>query len=204
MTPTRFPLQWPIDWPRTKSYARKNGQFRSDGKGLSVIKGVERVLAELERQGVHPDDVVVSTNLRTRLDGFPRSDQGRPGDPGVAVYWQAKGKPMRCLPIDRYNDVQDNLAAIAATLEAMRAIERHGGGGVQERAYTAFAALPPPQPSGAARPWWEVLGVPQQATQAEIQAAHRQLASQAHPDRPGGSTQRMTEINLARDEGMRG
>lgn len=199
MTPTRFPLQWPIDWPRTKPDARKNGTFRSDGKDLSVIKGVERVLAELERQGVHPDDVVVSTNLRTRLDGFPRSDQGRPGDPGVAVYWQAKGKPMRCLPIDRYSDVADNLAAIAATLEAMRAIERHGGGGVQERAYTAFAALPPP--SGR-RDWWTVLGLDATASADEIRDAYRRQASAAHPDKPGGSAERMAELNRARDEGL--
>lgn len=203
MTPTRFPLQWPIDWPRTKSYARKSATFKRDGKPLTVFGGLERVLAELERLGVHADDVVVSTNLQTRLDGMPRSGQARPGDTGVCVYWQKPGQPMRCMAVDRYDEVQDNLAAIAATLEAMRAIERHGGASILDRAFTGFTALPAPRPSGAARPWWEVLGVPQTATQAEIQAAHRRLASQMHPDRQGGSDELMAAINLARDEGVR-
>ena len=38
------------------------------------------------------------------------------------------------MAIDAYTRTADNLAAVAATLEAMRAIERHGGAQILERA----------------------------------------------------------------------
>lgn len=199
--PTRYPLAWPEGWKRMPSYLRKSATFKSYGKRLTVFDGVQRVLDELERLGVHQDDVIVSTNLQTRLDGLPRSNQGRPGDPGVCVYWQKSAKePMRCMAVDRYDEVQDNLAAVAATLDAMRAIERHGGAAILDRAFTGFTALP--APAGGQRDWWVVLGVGENAGPVEIRAAHRQLAQANHPDR-GGDPARMAEINVARAAGLR-
>lgn len=75
----------------------------------------------------------------------------------------------------------------------MRAIERHGGAAILERAFTGFTALPAP---GAAREWWDVLGVPRNSSADEARAAFRRLASENHPDR-GGSAERMAEINAA-------
>lgn len=197
--PTRYPLQWPEGWKRTQSYQRKTATFSRQGKSLTVFDGVQRVLDELQRLGVHQDDVIVSTNLQTRLDGLPRSNQGRPGDPGVCVYWKPAKSPMRCMAIDRYNEVQDNLAAVAATLEAMRSIERHGGAAILDRAFTGFAALP--APVGGKRDWWTVLELQSTASQAEIREAFNRLAREHHPDR-GGSDERMAEIIRARDEAL--
>lgn len=203
MVPTRYPLQWPAGWKRTDAAHRKAAAFKRNDKPLSVFDGVVRVLEELKRLGVDQQDVVVSTNLQTRLDGLPRSDQARPGDPGVCVYWQEHPKaPMRCMAVDRYTLVQDNLAAVAATLDAMRAIERHGGAAILDRAFTGFTALPAPA-GGSARDWWTVLGVAQAATAAEIRDAHQRLAREHHPDR-GGDAARMAEINTARDSGLKG
>lgn len=200
-TPTRFPLQWPEGWKRSSAFERKSGTFTKNKRDLTIFDGVQRVLEELERLGVHQDDVIVSTNVRTRLDGLPRSGEPKPADPGACVYWQKSAKqPMRCMAVDRYNDVADNLAAIAATLEAMRAIERHGGAAILDRAFTGFTALP--APAAGRRDWWTVLGVGQGATDAEISAAHRRLAAEHHPDR-GGDPSRMAEINAARDEGLK-
>lgn len=201
-TPTRYPLLWPVGWKRAQY--RESARFNNYGKRLSVADGVMRVLLELERLGVTEADVVISTNLALRLDGLPRSDQGQPGDPGVCVYWQRGQKQMQCMAIDRYDKVADNLAAVAATLEAMRAIERHGGAAILDRAFTGFTALPPPIVAGMARPWWEVLQVPRDAARDTIQAAYRRLASDAHPDKETGSDVRMAEINRARDEGIAG
>lgn len=160
------------------------------------------MLDELQRLGVHQDDVIVSTNLQTRLDGLPRSNQGRPGDPGVCVYWQKSPKePMRCMAVDRYNEVQDNLAAVAATLEAMRSIERHGGAAILDRAFTGFAALP--APVSGQRDWWTVLGLQPDASVDSIRSAHRALAAKVHPDRQGGSQELMAQINTARDAGLK-
>ncbi|KVD37855.1 hypothetical protein WJ41_22830 [Burkholderia ubonensis] len=60
---------------------------------------------------------------------------------GVAVYWETRAGARRVMAIDQYTRVADNLAAVAATLDAMRAIERHGGARILERAFTGFAAL---------------------------------------------------------------
>lgn len=203
-----YPLQWPPGWPRKQSHQRTRAKF---GKGerqyssdrssswmrtrdLTVADGVTRVLEELGRMGVRRDDIVISTNVPTRLDGLPRGDARVPSDPGAAAYWR-KGKATRCMAIDRYDRVQDNLAAIAATLEAMRAIERHGGAEILDRAFTGFVALPAPEQ------WFQVLGVGANATRAEIDTAYRRLAATHHPDR-GGYGQTMARINVARDEGL--
>lgn len=200
--PTRYPLAWPEGWKRMPSYQRKTATFSRQGKALTVFDGVQRVLDELQRLGVHQDDVIVSTNLQTRLDGLPRSNQGRPGDPGVCVYWQKSAKePMRCMAVDRYNEVQDNLAAVAATLEAMRSIERHGGAAILDRAFTGFAALP--APVSGQRDWWTVLGLQPDASVEAIRSAHRALAAKVHPDRQGGSQELMAQINTARDAGLK-
>ena len=190
-----YPLTWPQGWPRKKSHQRSRAKFSTSGRVLSVMDGIQRVLLELERLGVKRDDLVISTDIPTRLDGLPRSDR-TVVDPGVAVYWR-KGKDTRCMAIDRYDRVADNLAAIAATLEAMRAIERHGGAEILDRAFTGFVALPAPEQ------WWQVLGVAENATRGEIDAAYRRLAALHHPDRGGDSAQ-MARINTARDQGLAG
>lgn len=194
-----YPLQWPDGWPRAKSYMRKEGRFKNDGRRIGIEAATKRVFDELERIGVQnaADDVVISTNLRLNLRGYPRGDQGEPTDRGVAVYWQLPGKPMRVMAVDIYETVADNLAAIAATLEAMRAIERHGGAQVMDRAFTGFQALPASGPK-----WFTVLGVPETATAEQIEQAWRAKAKNAHPD-VGGTTAQMAEINGARDEGLR-
>jgi hypothetical protein len=200
-----YPLQWPIGWKRARvrGDAKFHGTTRSSNgeaaynvkRPLTIGEGLRRVRTELERMGIRDDDIVVSTNLPLRLDGLPRGDVSNPADPGAAVYWRVR-KETRCMAIDEYRRVADNLAAIAATLEAMRAIERHGGAAILDRAFTGFTALPaPPQ-------WWDVLGVPMNASADEINAAYRRLASEHHPDRFGGDANKMADINNARDWGL--
>lgn len=194
-----YPLQWPTGWKRTETYRRTDAKFRkggSSGDRLNVGDGATRVYRELRAMGVREQDIVISSMLRLRLDGLPYADQATSQmDPGVAVYW-SKGKVSRCMAIDRYARIADNLAAIAATLEAMRAIERHGGAEILDRAFTGFTALPAPEQ------WFQVLGVPASASKADITAAHRRLAMEHHPDRPGGSDEKMARINQARDDGL--
>lgn len=161
---------------------------------LSVADGVERVLLELSRLGIGRDDIVISTNLKTRLDGLPRSDQKAPEDPGVAVYWKTRKGGRKVMPVDRYFKVADNLAAVAATLDAMRAIERHGGAQILDRAFTGFTALTPP---AVARHWREVVGVPSTVMDMPtVRLAFRRRAAEAHPDK-GGTHEAMSELNIA-------
>lgn len=208
-----YPLQWPVGWRRTEVGWRKRAQFKRgerqystapgstsswmNYKSVSISDATSRVLEELRKLGVEHGDAIISTNLQLRLDGLPRGGQADPSDPGVAVYWRVGPGPMKVMAIDRYDRVADNLAAIAATLEAMRAIERHGGGEIIERTFTGFDALPPP------KSWADILGVPPTATREQVNEAFRSLASKHHPDRPGGSHERMAEISRARDDALR-
>lgn len=191
----RHPLTWPDGWKRSSS--RKTAQFKTHGVRLSIFEGYKRVLDELERLRVRQDDVVVSTNVRTRLDGIPRSDQAEPSDPGVAVYWETAEKGTRVIAIDAYDRVADNLGAIAATLEALRAVERHGGAAILERTFTGFDALPPPKSP------FEVLGIAPSSGEDMVQLAYKQLVRKRHPDVPGGSHNLMSELNWARDDALK-
>jgi hypothetical protein len=187
----RFPLTWPDGWRRTGD--RKRAAFKTYRRELSVMDGTKRVLYELERLGIRDGDAVISTNVQLRLDGLPRSDRGEPGDPGAAVYWRDAQDRMKVMAVDRYDRVADNLAAVAATLEAMRAIERHGGGEILERSFTGFDALPPPPDPFA------VLGVTRSANEASINAAWRAKV-RAAADPLHGSQNLLVDINVARDK----
>lgn len=197
---TNFPLTWPAGWKRTPSYARKPGLFRNErraGRELTVADAVDRVLQELERMGIRDWMCpIISTNIEPTLNGRPRSNQAAPQDPGVAVYWRKDSKDLhKVMAVDRYTRVEQNLAAIAATLEAMRAIERHGGAVILERAFMGFQSLPEPNT------WRAALGFAEGANPMldVVKDRFRKLAKEHHPD-AGGSEPKMKELNWAMEQ----
>jgi hypothetical protein len=167
---------------------------------------VDRLDAELSRLGaLYP---VLSTNVELRLNGRPRSGQRAPDDPGACIYFSLKGKPF-ALACDTYRSVEQNVAALAAHLDATRAIERHGVASAAET-LEAFSALPPPASSSARkRDWREVLGFgpdfPFGFTAIEaaslINGRFRERAKTTHPD-AGGSEAAMAELTAARDAAL--
>ena len=190
---TAFPLAWPQGWPRTPANRKKEGRFSKYGKAITVELARKRLAEELDRIGARY--VVLSTNLELRLDGQPRSNGGVVGgDEGVCCYFRLKERAT-VLPCDKYDTVADNIAAIAAHIEATRAIERHGVGTL-EQMFTGFQALRRPGP----KPWREVLGFrpDERVTRDMVSARRRELARKAHPD-AGGSEGQMSEINAAAD-----
>lgn len=212
MSTEAFPLHWPEGWPRTKPVARQRAKFGkskatthrySDGtttswrskSELSVAEAIRRVLDELDRLGAR--GAVISSNVEIRQDGLPYSNRRTPDDPGVAVYFM-RGTTRYCLPCDKWDRVADNLAAVAAHVEAMRGMERWGVGSL-DRAFAGFKALPPAggtTVSTQGPSWWNVLGVQPNASRDVVQAAFRALARQHHPDR-GGDVGAMAAINRA-------
>lgn len=206
MEATNYPLAWPVGWKRTPTYSRRSAIFgRSERLGdnawstkrrLTVSEAIGRILAELSRMGIDSSKVIISTNVRVRLDGLPRSGEREPTDPGAAVYWTSRQGP-RVMAIDQYTRVADNLAAIAATLDAMRAIERHGGAVILERAFTGFSALPAPVAAG--KPWRQVLGfeLDETPTEAQVREEYRIARGDAHPDRPTGSHEEFLAVQSA-------
>jgi hypothetical protein len=209
---TRYPLCWPEGWKRAKYRIRAS--FGSQPRGgpktlLSVREAIDRVGYELGRMHVQESNIVVSTNLPLNIHGQPRADRGEPGDRGAAVYWHKaarKGETIvtenKAIAIDRYDRVADNIAAIAATLEYMRGIERHGGAEILDRVFVGFAQLPE---RAGGRGWRDILGFPPQAqpTKDAIGSRFRELSKDRHPEKPGGSRELFEELLWARDAGLR-
>ena len=80
---------------------------------------------ELARLGA--DAVVVKLALGDRdirRDGYPKAN-ARPDHPGVVIEWQI-GEAWYRRAAEKYDRWQDNVRAIALTLEALHAVERWG------------------------------------------------------------------------------
>jgi len=203
----RFPLSWPSGWRRTPGASRLRAKFGQAGyrqgtdgsqqymgrQALTVSQSLGRLQLELDRLGAR--DILVSTNVELRLDGLPRSGRNAPEDPGAAVYFKLKGKP-RCLACDKWRSVADNLASIAAHVEALRAIDRYGVGTL-DQAFAGYTQLP-----AAPVDWWIVLGIPATSGPEEIDRAYKALARKHHPDL-GGDPNVMTRLNQARELALR-
>lgn len=185
--PTAFPLCWPSGWKRIPSSRRRDGLFKTNQRPVTVIEACNRVYDQLEMFG--GSNVIISSNLLATQDNRPRSVKTVPDDPGVSVYWLQRGA-QRCMAIDRYTTVAQNIAAIAATLDAMRAIDRHGGAEILDRAFSGFAALPA---TAGGDDWFAGC-----KTAPEIAARYRELARTHHPDQ-GGDADTMAAINAAHD-----
>ena len=205
MSEQRYPLSWPEGWKRTAPSERRDAKFSRPSsrdsnnnyiakRRLTVTEGVDRIPAQLRCMDVYSDGLLISTSVPSRLDGMPRGDRAWPRDPGAAVYWQAGGK-RQCMAVDIYDRVADNLAAIAASLEALRAIERHGGAEILERASRGFAALPE---TASGKSWRVVLGFsPGEVPSPEmIRKKYRAVASRAHPD-TGGTSEAFHDLQWA-------
>jgi hypothetical protein len=202
--PTAFPLAWPAGKARTPAHKRERGRFSKQttryfgessykAKGeLTVAAARDRLQGELERLGAKLP--VLSTNLELRLDGLPRSGQRKVEDPGVALYFQLRGKPI-ALACDKYDTVEANIAAIAAHIDAMRTTERHGVGSL-EQMFAGFQALPPGTATAEQRglDWRALLGHPTTLEQAE--ATYRRLMKEHHPD-TGGRDEVAAALNQA-------
>lgn len=186
MTVSAYPLAWPQQFPRAKY--RETGKFKTALP--NAIKNVQASLRGFSSDsGKKLEGLVISSNVTLGSD--------QPSDPGVAVWFVWDGMQV-CIPVDRYYSVASNLQAIHHILEARRVELRHGTLALVRATFSGFLSLPAPS---AQKAWWEVLGVPKNATKEAIQQAYRRLASEAHPDK-GGSAERMAEVNKARDEGM--
>lgn len=203
-TPTRYPLSWPKDRPRKAPHMRQHGIYKSDGRPITTAVAMDRLDTEVHRLGGR--DAMLSSNIELRLDGRPRSGTAQPADPGVCLYFTLGGKPM-VMACDTFSKVEQNIAALAAHIEATRKIARLGVATAEE-ALQAFAALPPPStiqlPAGT-RPWREVLnfgaGWPERMSKLEardwVSRRRRALAIEHQ-----GDESKLQELNIAHDAAM--
>lgn len=196
-----YPLHWPSGWPRTPVAERQRPyRFGTTERGSyrrvlpTFAKSRDRLLGELDKLGAI--NIVISSNHSTDRYGYPVESKRKVQDDSVAVYFEFMGKPM-VMACDRYDDAAGNMTSLALAIEAMRQLDRHGGGTMMERAFTGFLALP-----AAGPPWYAILCVRADADEDEINRAYRAKAKTAHSD-VGGTDAAMTELNVARDEGLK-
>jgi hypothetical protein len=188
MEETSFPLHWPHGRPRAK--ARERARFGERAAGARMGAALDALENEIRRLGAK--NPVFSTNVQTRADGRPYANRGIAPDPGAAVYFTLNGKRM-AFACDIWDRVEDNLWAIAKHIDAMRGQQRWGVGSV-EQAFAGYVALE--HRTGPS--CWETLGLPANATEAQIIDAWRTLAKTAHPDK-GGSAEAWNALNQAKD-----
>lgn len=187
MTATAYPLTWPTQFPRAK--ARDPGRFKATlAASLKNVQDSLRLFAA--DSGKRLDGLVISSNVTLGVQ--------RPADSGVAV-WFTWDTMQLCIAVDRYASVEANLQAIHHIIEARRVELRHGTLALVRATFTGFRALPAP----AGKSWWDVLSLPRDAKRSDVEAAYRRLASTHHPDREGGSAEKMAELNVAREAALK-
>lgn len=201
MTAPQIEFAYPVAWPngRPRTAQRKEAKWRDQGRRLLFDQAVFRLREQVNLvtpagRKFRMQELTLSTNFELRADGRPRRDRGAPADPAAAFFFELDGQP-HVLACDRWDTVADNIAAIAAHIEALRGQERWGVADMKQ-AFAGHVSLPAPEQ------WWQMLGFRSGAVTAEqVQSAYRRFAMDAHPDR-GGSAAAMARLNAARDDGL--
>lgn len=193
-----YPLAWPQGWPRTALVEDARYRFKRPGgpygrEPWTFAAARDALYEEIRKLGA--GNVVISSNFQTGRYGEPLEGRRRPDDQAIAVYFTREGKQL-VMACDRFLRAEENMRSLALALDAIRQLERHGGGVMMEKAFAGFTAIEPP------RSPWGVLGVKPNATREEVEAAYRAKAKAAHPD-AGGSTAAMAELNQAREDALR-
>ncbi len=185
-----YPLSWPLGYKRTQW--RKHSIFKQ------TMDASQRFLRdEVKRLG--GQDLVVSTNLPVRNDGaiYAAYLDKLIDDPGVAIFFKYKGKPITVC-CDQYKRVWENIYALGRGIEALRGMERWGVSEFLERAFTGFAALPP---AGGTRTWFDILECSEKADAATIRQAYRNQVKRYHSDNPAtGDGEKFIQVQRAFDE----
>lgn len=194
-----YPLCWAPGWKRTTNPKRSRfGKHQLP----TVARSKDNVLSVLRLMGAK--DVIISTNIKLRNDGLPYSGLKEPDDRGVAVYFKKKINDQwqdLCIACDTFDHVGCNLHAIGLSIEAMRGMERWGCSEILNRAFTGFKALPE-EGTKTQSSWWEILDVPQNASEDEIKTAYRTKAALHHPDKPGGDHDQFILIQQSYEQGI--
>lgn len=193
-----------VGWPgmATASYNRKRAPFR--------IGYADRLnLLDHELNKLQARDIVIQAQFQPkdiRNDGWPRSS-ARPSGPAIIVSFKGSNGPLS-FPCDRYDFWEDNLYAIALSLEALRAVDRYGVTKNAEQ-YKGWAQLPAADKSATfqdaeqAAQWLAVVSGGSSTAAFLLvnstarDASYRMAAKQLHPDKPGGSTEDFQKLQAA-------
>lgn len=187
-------------------------------KGLRFLRSkfkanYDKTLSDLEYEllKLSATSIVIQAGFadnQIRNDGWPYS-KARPEHPGVIVSFRSRGQDLS-FPCLTYDDLEDNLRAIALSLEALRQVDRYGVTKTGEQ-YTGFKQIGAPGESdslqdaarllsryaGGASEGFGVHHIIGDGTVAE--KAYRLAAMKTHPDRTG-TRDEWEKVTAARDQ----
>lgn len=182
----------PLDaWPGMFTVDRRRARFESSMS--DTIGLLERELRLLDPKDTQYPPSVLQLALREqdfRIDGMPRAN-AYPAHPGVIVSIEPRNRPALSFPCDTFDRWQDNLRAIALTLEALRKIDRYGvtQTGQQYRGWQAIEATPAALRFSVGSAIEFLAGMadmPEPASRDGIAAVYRKARAKTHPDRNAG------------------
>jgi hypothetical protein len=134
---------WPNNVPATTYNNRKRSPFRS--AWASTLADLDRELQQIGARSVVIEIDAPASEIRR--DGMPRAD-ARTRSPGVILSYEKRRRgagdtwDRYVYPCDTFHDWQDNVRAIAKTLEALRAVDRYGVTRDGQQ-FASFKSLPP-------------------------------------------------------------
>ena len=175
--------------------SRKRAQFRT-----TYDKILNKLEYELNR--LHAKEITIEAGFaqgNIRNDGWPRSG-AKVEHPAVVLHFTSKGNSLN-FPSDAHDSYEHNLYAVALTLEALRAVDRHGVSQGTEQ-YTGFAQLHAPGESASLAWAAETVNKLSQysttvermiANEGDYRNAFRAAARIVHPD-VGGKREDFDEL----------
>ncbi|QAY05795.1 DnaJ-like chaperonin [Gordonia phage Vasanti] len=194
--PARMTLR-PIErWPGKLTANRTRSQFSAPWR--ATLDLLDRELWHLGPAGRNAPAVlqIAMREQDFRLDGMPRAN-ARPEHPGVILAIESTKEPLS-FPCDRFLTWQDNLRAIALSLEALRRIDRYGITPNAEQ-YTGWKQLPsasePPMTTHGAE--YLIRQVAMMTDNTALSVVLRRARFIAHPDRNGGDTAQWDRVEAA-------
>lgn len=170
-------------WPTEPTKQRQDSRFDSSyDQTLSLLV---RELEFLSAKNIRVE-MYISENM-VRRDGWVYAS-ARPTQPGVVLRFEGSHGIVQ-MPCDTFHHWQDNLRAIALSLEALRKVDRYGCSKQGEQ-YRGWTALPPASgdistPQEAANFIAQYCIYPPHAIVRELDAAYKEAARKCHPDTGG-------------------
>jgi hypothetical protein len=195
-------------WPGEPTRYRKGSPFSSTYP--ATLNLLERELDMLGASEAVLQLAVTEAEIRT--DGLPRAN-ARPTHPGVILAFQSRHGPLQ-YATDVFDHWQDNLRAIALSLESLRRVDRYG---ITKRGeqYTGWKALPAGHGNGGLTIEQAARFLASQGNidstlsvdaltrlilkdRSVFQRCYRRAAARLHPD-AGGTAEDFAQLQSARD-----